>query len=44
MIIKRVLVIGAGQMVSGISQVIAQGGLEIVLQDIKEIKIWRCLL
>lgn len=34
--IKRVLVIGAGQMGSGIAQVMAQGGLEVVLQDIKE--------
>lgn len=36
MVIKRVLVIGAGQMGSGIAQVMAQGGLEVVLQDIKE--------
>jgi len=34
--IKRVLVIGAGQMGSGITQVMAQGGLEVILQDIKE--------
>ena len=34
--IKRVLVIGAGQMGSGIAQVMAQGGLEVVLQDIKD--------
>jgi len=34
--IKRVLVIGAGQMGGGIAQVMAQGGLEVVLQDIKE--------
>lgn len=34
--IKRVLVIGAGQMGSGIAQVMAQGGLEVILQDIKE--------
>lgn len=33
---KRVLVIGSGQMGSGIAQVMAQGGLEVVLQDIKE--------
>lgn len=33
---KRVLVIGAGQMGSGIAQVMAQGGLEVVLRDIKE--------
>lgn len=30
---KRVLVIGAGQMGSGIAQVMAQGGLEVVLRD-----------
>lgn len=34
--IKRVLVIGAGQMGSGIAQVMAQSGLEVILQDIKE--------
>jgi len=34
--IKRVLVIGAGQMGSGIAQVMAQGGLEVVLQDIDQ--------
>jgi len=34
--IKRVLVIGAGQMGSGIAQVMAQGGLEVVLRDIKD--------
>lgn len=33
---KRVLIIGAGQMGSGIAQVMAQGGLEVVLRDIKE--------
>ena len=33
---KRVLVIGAGQMGSGIAQVMAQGGLEVILRDIKE--------
>jgi 3-hydroxybutyryl-CoA dehydrogenase len=33
---KRVLVIGAGQMGGGIAQVMAQGGLEVVLRDIKE--------
>ena len=32
--IKKVLVIGAGQMGSGIAQVMAQGGMEVVLQDI----------
>lgn len=31
---KRVLVIGAGQMGSGIAQVMAQGGLEVTLRDI----------
>ena len=35
MSIKRVLVIGAGQMGSGIAQVMALGGLEVVLRDIK---------
>ena len=34
--IKRVLVIGAGQMGSGIAQVMAQGGMEVVLQDIEQ--------
>ena len=33
---KRVLVIGAGQMGSGIAQVMAQAGLAVVLRDIKE--------
>ena len=33
---KRILVIGAGQMGSGIAQVMAQGGLAVVLRDIKE--------
>jgi 3-hydroxybutyryl-CoA dehydrogenase len=33
---RRVLIIGAGQMGSGIAQVMAQAGLEVVLQDIKE--------
>lgn len=33
--IKRVLVIGAGQMGSGIAQVMAQHGLEVMIQDIK---------
>ena len=32
--IKRVLVIGAGQMGSGIALVMAQGGLEVVIRDI----------
>ena len=34
--IKRVLVIGAGQMGSGIAQFMAQGGLEVVIRDIKD--------
>lgn len=33
--IKKVLVIGAGQMGSGIAQVIAQSGLEVIIRDIK---------
>lgn len=36
MSIKRVLVIGAGQMGSGIAQVMAQGGKEVILRDIKQ--------
>lgn len=35
MVIKQVLVIGAGQMGSGIAQVMAQGGLEVTIRDIK---------
>lgn len=34
--ISRVLVIGAGQMGSGIAQVMAQGGMEVVIRDIKD--------
>lgn len=34
--IKKVLVIGAGQMGSGIAQVIAQSGLEVMIRDIKD--------
>lgn len=34
--IKRVLIIGAGQMGSGIAQVMAQSGLEVVIRDIKD--------
>ena len=34
--IKKVLIIGAGQMGSGIAQVMAQGGLEVAIRDIKE--------
>jgi 3-hydroxybutyryl-CoA dehydrogenase len=34
--IKRVLIVGAGQMGSGIAQVMAQGGMEVVLRDINE--------
>jgi 3-hydroxybutyryl-CoA dehydrogenase len=33
--IKRVLVIGAGQMGSGIAQVMAQSGLAVIMRDIK---------
>ena len=33
--IKRVLVIGAGQMGGGIAQVMAQGGLQVIIRDIK---------
>ncbi|VBB07036.1 3-hydroxyacyl-coa dehydrogenase signature [Lucifera butyrica] len=33
---KRVLIIGAGQMGSGIAQVMAQNGIEVVLRDIKK--------
>lgn len=33
---KRVLVIGAGQMGSGIALVMAQGGLQVVLRDVKK--------
>lgn len=32
---KKVLIIGAGQMGSGIAQVMAQGGLQVTLRDIK---------
>lgn len=34
--IKKVMVIGAGQMGSGIAQVIAQAGIEVILQDLKD--------
>jgi 3-hydroxybutyryl-CoA dehydrogenase len=34
--IKKLMVIGAGQMGSGIAQVAAQTGLEVILNDIKE--------
>ncbi len=33
---KKVLIIGAGQMGSGIAQVMAQGGLEVTLRDVRE--------
>lgn len=33
---KRALIIGAGQMGNGIAQVMAQGGLEVVIRDIKQ--------
>lgn len=36
MSVKKVLVIGAGQMGSGIAQVCAQSGYEVILNDIKE--------
>lgn len=36
MAFNRILVIGAGQMGSGIAQVMAQGGLEVILRDIKQ--------
>ena len=36
MSIKRVLIVGAGQMGSGIAQVMAQGGIEVVLRDVTE--------
>lgn len=34
--IKKVMVIGAGQMGSGIAQVIAQAGVQVILQDLKD--------
>jgi 3-hydroxybutyryl-CoA dehydrogenase len=34
--IKKIMVIGAGQMGSGIAQVIAQAGVEVILQDLKD--------
>jgi len=34
--IKRVMVVGAGQMGSGIAQVAAQAGLEVMLNDLKD--------
>lgn len=34
--IKKVLIIGAGQMGSGIAQVMAQGGLTVIIRDISE--------
>lgn len=34
--IKKVMVIGAGQMGSGIAQVCAQAGFEVILNDVKE--------
>lgn len=36
MAIQKVMVIGAGQMGSGIAQVCAQSGLEVILNDIKQ--------
>lgn len=34
--VKKVMVVGAGQMGSGIAQVAAQAGLQVILHDIKE--------
>jgi 3-hydroxybutyryl-CoA dehydrogenase len=34
--IRKIIVVGAGQMGSGIAQVAAQSGLEVILNDIKE--------
>ena len=34
--LKKVMVIGAGQMGSGIAQVMAAHGVEVVLRDIKQ--------
>lgn len=34
--VKKIMVIGAGQMGSGIAQVAAQAGLEVVLHDVKD--------
>lgn len=34
--IKKVMVIGAGQMGSGISQVMAEAGLDVIMHDLKE--------
>ena len=36
MAIKTFMVVGAGQMGSGIAQVAAQAGLQVILNDIKE--------
>lgn len=36
MSIQKVMVVGAGQMGSGIAQVIAQSGIEVILNDIKD--------
>lgn len=36
MAIQKVMVVGAGQMGSGIAQVIAQSGIDVILNDIKE--------
>ncbi len=33
---KKVLIVGAGQMGSGIAQVVAQAGMEVILRDIKD--------
>ena len=34
--IKKVLIIGAGQMGSGIAEIMARGGIEVVLQDVQK--------
>lgn len=36
MVIQKVMVVGAGQMGSGIAQVIAQSGIDVILNDIKD--------
>ena len=36
MLLNKIMVIGAGQMGSGIAQVIAQAGTQVILQDLKE--------
>jgi 3-hydroxybutyryl-CoA dehydrogenase len=41
--IKKVMIVGAGQMGSGIAQVHAMAGIEVILHDIKEEFVWRGL-